>query len=132
VTERFHLALTGVGGVAVVLVVTLALPALRGDPLAIMLEAIGVIALMVVVLAELAAPRKLLIDVEAICVRNAFGIHCVRRDSVKDVRIQRMPFWRGGDRILVLANGRILALPFSDDVLQRLRPHWLGKTGEAS
>jgi hypothetical protein len=122
VSERFHQALAGVGGAAMVLVVLLAAPAIRGEVLAIGLELIAFVVLVLVGIAELAAPRKLFIDADAICVRNAFSVDCIRRDSVTDVRVQRAPVWRGGDRIVVQTEGRVLQLPMNEEALRRLRP----------
>lgn len=121
-SERFHQTLAVIGGAAMVLVVLLAVPALRGELFAILLELAAIAVLMLVGLAELAAPRKLFIDADAICVRNAFSVDCVRRDSVTDVRVQRAPVWRGGDRIVVQTEGRVLQLPMNEEALRRLRP----------
>ncbi len=120
-SERFHLALSAGGAFSVVLAVLLAPQARRGDLLAILLVVTCGVVVAVTVAAELTAPRTLLIRQDAICVRSLVGTTCVPRGDLVDVHVERAPLWRGGDRIVVRAGSRELAVPVAAEALERLR-----------
>ncbi len=119
-SERFHLAVTASGSLAIVLAVLLAPQASRGDFLALLLLVTCVVVIAVTVAAELTAPRTLVITPDAICVRSLVGISCVAQGDIQEVLIERAPLWRGGDRIAVRGRVRDLLLPVGDEALERL------------
>ena len=66
--------------------------------------------------------RKVLVNPDAVCVRDAFSITCIPRAAVTEIRIERAPLWRGGHRVIIRSTNGTVTLPLNDEVLDRLQP----------